>query len=305
VAPLAADAAIAALAARQWGVVSLDDLRACGLSRDAVSIRVRKGWLHPLYRTVFAVGHPNPPHEGRYLAAVKACGPDAVLSHNAAAVTWKLLDDHVPPIHVTVRGGAKRRHRGIKAHRAETLGPGEVTSHRGIPVTSPARTLIDLAAVLPERRLRRAVRRAQAEHLVTLTDLSRAVAAAKGRRGIRKLARILATRPAPTRSELEDRVLDLLLRGDIEHPDVNVPLRLAGRTVIPDFRWPAQRLVLEADGAKWHGDRLSREEDAERQALLEAHGERVVRVTWQQVTAKPAETLARIRAAGAPLSAAA
>ena len=89
----------------------------------------------------------------------------------------------------------------------------------------------------------------------------------------------MATGPAPTRSELEDVVLDLLLRADLEHPDVNVPLTVGGRRVMPDFRWPAQRLVIEADGAAWHDDPTAREDDAERQALLEAHGERVLRVT--------------------------
>jgi hypothetical protein len=116
---------------------------------------------------------------------------------------------------------------------------------------------------------------------------------------MKKLARIVAT-AAPTRSVLEDVVLDLVLRGGLEPPDVNVPLILSGRRVIPDFRWPRARLIVEADGAKWHDNPLAREDDAERQALLEAHGERIVRVTWRQAIERPAETLARLRAAGAP-----
>ena len=122
-----------------------------------------------------------------------------------------------------------------------------------------------------------------------------------GRRpGVGNLARIVATGPAPTRSVLEDVLLDLLLRGGLAHPDVNVPLILAGQRVIPDFRWAEQHLVVEADGAAWHDHKLAREDDAARQALLEAHGERVVRVTWDQAVARPAQTLSRIRAAGAP-----
>ena len=120
------------------------------------------------------------------------------------------------------------------------------------------------------------------------------------RRGAHKHTRIVVTGPAPTRSELEDAVLDLILRGGLAHPDVNAPLVLAGRRVVPDFRWPQQHLVVEADGAAWHDNRLSREDDAERQALLEAHGERVLRVTWKQSITRPRETLSRIRAAGAP-----
>ena len=96
-------------------------------------------------------------------------------------------------------------------------------------------------------------------------------------------------------------MLDLMLRGGLAHPQVNEPLRLSGRRVVPDFRWPEQRLVVEADGAAWHDNQLAREDDAERQALLEAHGERVLRVTWDQAIARRADA-ARIRAAGAPLA---
>jgi very-short-patch-repair endonuclease len=120
------------------------------------------------------------------------------------------------------------------------------------------------------------------------------------RRGAKRLACIVATGPAPTRSELEDAVLDLILRGGLAHPCVNAALILGGRRVVPDFRWPAQRLVIEADGAAWHDSKLAREDDADRQALLEAHGERVLRVTWDQAIARPGQTLTRIRAAGAP-----
>ena len=97
-------------------------------------------------------------------------------------------------------------------------------------------------------------------------------------------------------------MLDLVLSGGLAHPEVNAPLILEGRRVVPDFRWPVERLVVEADGAAWHDQSVAREDDAERQALLEAHGERVVRVTWRQAIARRGETLARIRGAGAPLA---
>jgi len=119
---------------------------------------------------------------------------------------------------------------------------------------------------------------------------------------VRKLARIVATGPVPTRSELEDIVLALMLRGGLERPDVNVPLVVAGRRLVPDFRWPERRLVVEADGAIWHDSKLAREDDADRQALLELYGERVLRVTWEQAIRRPRETLSRMRAAGAPLA---
>jgi hypothetical protein len=291
------DVRVARLAAEQWGVLSLDDLRACGLSRKAVMVRVRNGQLHPLYRGVYAVGDPNPPLEGRFLAAVKACGPGAVLSHFSAAVLYELVrwDDRHPEI----TAPTTRTHRGIRVHRSSMLEVHDTTRRNGILVTTPARTLVDLAATFEHRALRRVVRHAQT-NLVSVRQILETLDRLGPRRGITKLTKILATGPAPTRSELEDAVLDLILAGGLAHPDVNVPITLNGRRLIPDFRWPAQRLVIEADGAAWHDDRLAREDDAERQALLEAHGERVLRVTWSQAIARRAETLARIRAAGAP-----
>lgn len=258
---------------------------------------MRRGRLHRLHRGVYAVGHRSLPLEARFLAAVKACGPGAVLSHFSAAALYELVrwDDRHPEI--TAPTG--RTHSGIRVHRSAMLEARDTTRHKGIPVTTPARTLVDLAATFEPPALRRVVRQAQT-NLTTVRQILETLDRLGPRRGVTKLRRILATGPAPTRSELEDTVLDLILAGGLAHPAVNVPIRLNGRRIIPDFRWPAQHLVIEADGAEWHDNRLAREDDAERQALLEAHGERVIRVTWSQAIARRAETLERIRAAGAP-----
>jgi hypothetical protein len=293
---VAPDILIARLAARQWGVVSLADLRAAGLSANAVAHRVRGGRLHPLHRAVYAVGHPAPPSEGRFLAAVLACGPGAALSHVSAAALWDLVpwDGRRPE----VTAAACRAHPGIRTHRSALLDATDVTRHRGIPVTAPARTLLDVAAALDERALRRAVREAQARYRVTVGQLRAVLDRHAGRRGARALARIVATGPAPTRSELEDVVLDLVLDAGFPHPQVNVPLVVGGRLLVPDFRWPDARVIVEADGAAWHEGSVAREDDAGRQALLERCGERVLRVTWRQAVLRPRETLARIEAAG-------
>ncbi len=291
------DARLARLAAEQWGVVSADDLRRCGLSYKAVEVRVASGRLHVVHRGVYAVGHRNVPLEGRFLAAVKACGPNAVLSHFSAATLYGLV--HWDGRYPEVTAPANRSHRGIRMHRSSLLDVDDVRRHHGIPITTPARTLVDLAATFEYRALRRVVREAQ-RRLITVRQLLDTLNRLGPRRGVTKLAKILATGHAPTRSELEDAVLDLILAGGLEHPHVNRPLTIDGRRVVPDFRWPDQRLVLEADGAAWHDDRLAREDDAERQALLEASGERVVRVTWAQAVGRRAQTLERLRAAGAP-----
>jgi very-short-patch-repair endonuclease len=235
------------------------------------------------------------------LAAVKACGPGAVLSHRSAAELWGFLDRSDRRVEVTVVGGSTREVPDVVVHRTGHSEPRDRSRFEGIPVTAPARTIVDLAAVLGDAELPHAVRRAQGLRRVNTRQLLEAIERLGPRRGSRRLMRVIATGPAPTRSVLEDIVLDLLLAAGFEHPDVNRPLVIDGKTVKPDFRWPTARLVLEADGAAWHDNPVARAADADRQALLESVGERVIRITWKQVSARRPETLARIRAAGAPL----
>jgi predicted transcriptional regulator of viral defense system len=224
------DVRVARLAAREWGVLSTGELRACGLSDHGIAARARRGRLHRVHRGVYAVGHTALTMRGRFLAAVKACGDGAVLSHVSAAVLWDLVpyDDTRPP-DVTATG--PRRIAGINAHR--TRGPLTTVRYDNIPVTTPARTLIDLSSMLPFKPLRRAIREATARKRITPQELPE------------RLKRLMA----PTRSELEDVVLDLITQGGLQPPDVNKPLPSG---YIPDFRWPEQRLILEADGAAWH-----------------------------------------------------
>jgi very-short-patch-repair endonuclease len=293
------DELVSQRAAGEWSVLSLVELAECGLSPDLVKSRVRKGWLHSLHRGVYAVGHAAVPLEGRLLAAVKALGGDAALSHFAAAALWEFVDwDGRHPEVVVPRNGIGHR-KGIRVHCTAVLDPGDVTRHKGIPVTSPARTLVDLAAVVNEKLLRSAVRRALAKRRVSVRHLVATRRRLGRRRGSTRVDRVLRT-AAPTRTELEDVVYDLIVDAGFPRPDVNRPLLLAGRRVIPDFRWPEHRVVVEADGRKWHDNPLARADDAERQALLEAHGERVIRITWAQATAKSRQAVARLEAAGVP-----
>jgi hypothetical protein len=296
------DVMLARLAARQFGVVDVADLRACGVNREAVGHRVRTGRLHPMHRSVYAVGHANPTREGWFLAAVKACGAGAALSHWAAAVLHTIIEWENRLPDVLVLGASRPGHPRINGHRTSYLPRAHVTTVRGIPVTTPERTLLDLAGVMPAHRLRRAVRQAQFLKLTTVGSLAAVLNGPGPRRGRAKLARIIATGAAPTQSELEDAVLDLILRGGFAHPAVNEPLFLDGRRIVPDFRWPQRRVVIEADGPH-HQDPLARADDLERQALLEAHGDRVMRVTWEQTIGRSRATLARIDAAGAPRAA--
>jgi Protein of unknown function (DUF559) len=253
-----------------------------------------------VHRGVYVVGHPALTPDQVWLAAVKACGPTGLLSHFSAAALWRLVawDDRRPE--VTVTTWSRPRHAGIRVHQSRRLERPDWTVRDGIRVTTPARTLLDLAGELPRRWLRRAVREAMAQQRVSVRQLVDVMARGGQRRGSRNLAAVMADGYTPTRSVLEDVVLDLIAAGGFERPDVGKPLVIDGRRFVPDFRWPEQRIILEADGARWHDHKLAREDDAERQAFLEAHGERVIRVTWDDAVTKRRQTQARVHAAGAP-----
>ena len=209
-------------------------------------------------------------------------------------VNW---EDRLPD--VLVLGHNPPRHPRVNGHSTTYLPREHVTHVRGIPVTTAERTLLDLASVLPPKQLRRAVRQAQYLKLTTVRSLVAALHGPGPRRGRKRLARVIGTEAAATQSELEDVVLDLILLGGLAHPLVNAPLFVEGRRIVPDFLWPGQRLVIEADGPH-HDDPFERAADKERQRILEAYGYRVIRVTWEQAVMRPAETLRRFTQAGAP-----
>ena len=291
------DGKVARLASEEWSVLSLEELQACGLSGDMVATRVHRAQFHRLHQGVYLIGDRNVRPEARFLAAVKACGAGAVLSHFSAAALWGMVDWDGRHPEVTVQDTTPRVHAGIRAHRTRFLEAKDVRRYGGIPVTAPARTALDLCSQLPERAARRAVRKGVSDRFLNLRQLLEILDRQPRRPGVRRLRRIVAAGAVPTRTELEDVVLDVILAAGLPRPDVNVPMSLDGRRVIPDFRWPERRLIVEADSRTWHDNKLAREDDAERQALLEAHGERVVRVTWKQAVSSRAQTIERLRMA--------
>jgi very-short-patch-repair endonuclease len=282
------------------GVLSLQELRACGLGDEAVRSWERHGRLHRIHRGVYAVGHAGLTPQALWLAAVKACGPQAALSHHCSLMLFGVLPAEDCRPQVTIPAAAKCTAAGVKVYRTRVLHPDDFRRHGGIRTASPSRALFDVAPATTDVGLRRLMSRARAKRLTHLRVLGQQLDRAAGRPGRARFARVLATGPKPTRSELEDRVLDLIRAGGFAEPDVNMPLRIGGRRVIPDFRSPQLRLCVEADGAQWHDNPQARAEDAERQAPLEATGERVPRVTWEQAVAHIPQTHARLAAAGAP-----
>ncbi|HSD79418.1 MAG TPA: type IV toxin-antitoxin system AbiEi family antitoxin domain-containing protein [Solirubrobacteraceae bacterium] len=290
------DAAIAALAGRQHGVVARAQLADLGLRRRAIGHRLDCGRLHPVHRGVYAVGHRALSRESAWMAAVLAGGPGAVLSHRSAAALWGVRDTSRTRAEVVVPRARRSRAR-LEFHLV-VLPPDEVTVWRGIPVTTPPRTLLDLAAVVPRRQLARAVDEAEVRRLTDRLSLADLVARYPGRRGVGALRRLLDEGRVGltiTRSELEERFLAFLAGAGLPRPAVNVPLQLAGAWVEADCVWHRARLVVELAGYAAHGTRSAFERDRARDRMLQAAGWRVVRITWRQLRDEPRAIAAELR----------
>jgi very-short-patch-repair endonuclease len=275
------DIRVAQIARRQHGVVSSGQLHEIGLSRNAVLERRRAGRLHRVHRGVYAVGHLAPSVKRQWMAAVLALGDGAVLSHRSAAALWNLLPAREGVVDVSLPGrGGRRRRLGIRIHRPLSLEPGELALNRGIPVTTPARTIADLRTAVPAPELRRAIRQADVLGLAAEPNAT----------------------SDRTRSELEHRFLRLCHRHHLPKPAVN--LRIGSMTV--DFCWVEQRLIVETDGYRYHRGRTAFEDDRARDLKLRALGYEVLRLSHRQVfheSAKVGAVLgAALKRAGAPLS---
>lgn len=281
------DAEIARLASRQHGVIATRQLAALGLARGGVARRAQAGRLHRVHRGVYAVGHRVLTVDGKRMAAVLAAGPGAALSHASAASLWEIRPSAAARIDVSVRtAGGRRKRRGLRIHRAASLREDEITEHRGIRVTTPARTLLDLASSLPGRALERALDEAEIRGLYDRRALQAITAAHAGEPGAAALARALghAAGTTPTKSELEEIFLRLCDDHGIERPEVNADV--AGLEV--DFVFADHRLVVEADSWAYHRTRRAFERDRERDAILARAGYRTLRFTHRQLTSKPA-----------------
>jgi len=290
------DRAVSELARRQHGVVGRAQLAALGLSLAEIDGRVRRSRLHRVHQSVYAVGHLALTRNGRFMAAVLACGDGATLSHFSAAVLWRILDDRGQSIHVTAE--KERKCRGAVVHQAPL--EGERLLRFGIVVTTPARTIVDLADVVQRRRtLERAIDEAEYLRL----DWSEA-APRHGRKGSGLLSSVLAVHEpgsTRTRSELEEQFLAFCDRHRFPRPEVNVVIE----GYLCDFVWREQRLVVETDGRRAHGTARARQRDPIRDADLQIAGWRVMRITSVRLFREPdavADQLKRLLkpAPGAP-----
>jgi very-short-patch-repair endonuclease len=286
--------AIAELAAKQRGVITRAQLLELGLTRTTIDNWVKHSRLHPLYRGVFLLGHPRPIAGARQLAAVLASGPGAVLSHLSAAEIWQLLPGREGAVDVTVPGRNPGRKRGIRVHRVRDLDPRDIRKLGGIPITSPARTILDLAADVTPRELEQALAEAYARQLARRSELVSLLARRSPRPGTRALRALLEDgTPALTRSQAEDRLLGLIRAAELPAPETNIRI---GRHEV-DFVWRDQRLIVEVDGFRFHSSRSAFERDRRRDAELGTLGFRVARVTWHQIVDEPVALVARLATA--------
>ena len=288
---MGAGRAIIAIASRQHAVVSLEQLVGASVSRDEVRHRVKQGWLRREHRGVYLVGPLETPHS-RAMAAVLAYGSGALLSHYPAAVLWGLRPPPAHTMHVIVSARGTRSRDGIQAHTAH-LHPKDATRKHGIPVTSPARTLLDLATTASHNDLDRAVNEARVHQLVSDHSLNEQFSRYPRHRGTQSLKQAMRTEPALTRSEAERRALELIRAARLPTPKTNVHIH--GHEV--DLLWRQQRLVVEIDGYAFHSSRRSFERDRRKDRELAAAGYLILRITWRELTDERDAVVATLSAA--------
>ncbi len=296
-----ADRVIGELAGRQHGVVARRQLLDIGFGPRAIGARLERGYLRSIHHGVYAVGHSVLTRHGRWMAAVLACGPGAVLSHRSAAALWGLLDVSAQP--EVIRPGKFRKRRGIVAHFG-AVPADERTVRAGIPVTIVPRTIFDLAGLGMRRETQRTMHEAEVRQLTFGLSIPDLLGRYPQRDGAPLLRELLADDPevrgAPA-NRFEDRFADLLDAHGVPRPRFNPHLNVAGRNFRPDCLWPQDKLIAELDGAQVHRTRKAFESDRERDRVLLTAGYRTMHVTWWQLECEPDELVAALRRLLSPL----
>lgn len=280
------------LAERQHGVVARRQLLEAGLGRGLIQERLRIRLLIPVHRGVYSVGHRRGDLRHRWMAAVLACGDRAVLSHGSAAHLWDLRRSR-GPVEVTRLAGARPR-AGIRLRQTSALAARDLTREGEIPVTTIERTLADIAAELNPTQLERAVVAAARSGRLRWEELRRVIEEGAGRPGVASLRRVAAEVDpvaVEVRSGPEVDFLGLCRKSRLPVPAVNVLVE--GHLV--DFLWPGQRVVVEVDSYRYHGDHPAFERDHRRTLALETAGYAVHRITERMLSGDPAPFLSLVR----------
>lgn len=278
------DAAIAKFAEVQHDVLAWWQLEALGIGRGSIADRLRRKRLHSVHQGVYSPSPRIRPGAGALAAAVLAAGPDAVLARRSAGAHLAIRPNASPRIEVIVPRSLQRRARIVPIH--SRLPADEVRIVDGIPVTTPPRTVLDLAGVLPAHDVEQAMERVEALRLWDPLSLGDLLARYPGRRGTRTLRAILAAEQlgrGVTREELEAAFRAFLSELTLPRPEINVPLTVGDDSFVPDFLWWEQRVIVELDGFDTHGTRRAFERDRRRDRRLQVAGWRTIRVTWRHL----------------------
>jgi predicted transcriptional regulator of viral defense system len=291
---------IGRLAECQNGVVALWQLEALGFTGKTIVKRKATGRLHRIHQTVYSLTPGVMTERGKFMAAVLACGPDAVLSHRSAAYLWGLVDELEEPIDVTAPNRRGRSPDGVAAHRDGSLQPIDKTTLYGIPCTTVARTILDYCGVEPDWEVRKVVAQAEVLRILDRPKLRALLKRSRRRRGVARLRLILDTihpQTKRTRSELERLFLEMCSKRGVPNPEVNVWLPAPdGRRYQADFLWRDSRLIVEADSRRFHDTDSAFVDDRKRQQQLELAGWRVSRCTWEEVEKEPRRLAETVRA---------
>jgi very-short-patch-repair endonuclease len=279
-------------------VVGRRQLLGLGFSEEAIDGRLRTGRLHRLHLGVYAFGHQIVSREGRWLAAVLASSPDAVLSHWSAAALWTIRPNSRSPINVTVPRPS-RSSRAISRHVSQ-LPPDERTVEQGIPVTTVPRTILDLAATESVEVVGNLLRESEYRQLHDRLSLRDLVERYPSRRGVRKVrAALERLKEEPTgrkRSPLEERFAAFLRRHHLPQARFNDWILLGSKRYRVDCHWPGTRQIVELDGWEGHGTRTAFREDRARDRALTVADYTITRLTWNQLDDEPEAIAADLRA---------
>lgn len=294
------DDRIFAIAAAQHGLVSRRQLLAAGIGTNTIDRLAGSAVLHRVHRGVFAVGPDIDIPLADETAALLAVRAGAALSHQTAARLWRMrrLAAGDALIHVTVPGASVGDPDGVLVHRSTILKPPDICVREALPVTSPARVLLDLVSVIGERETERALDRMLVERVGTLGQVRELLTRAGRHAGRALLQDIITayTTSTFTRSEAEERFLALVRRGGLPQPLVNA--KRLGYEI--DFLWPEHSVAVEIDGFAFHSTRDRFEDDRQRDRRLRKAGISVIRITWRQLERQPEAVLVDVAQALAP-----
>jgi very-short-patch-repair endonuclease len=286
------------LASRQQGIVSRGQMRDLGLSDNAISKAMERGWLRPVFHGVFAVGHEHLTVYGRMLAATLACGEGSVVSHGTAAWVYGMRSWRPNEVDVIAPVESGRKIAGIKRRFVPPPVGAEVWRRNGVPLSSPARTIVDCAGNLDGPEIDKLIEGASVAGVLDVPAIDRVLDGPRRRNTKLLLRRLEPWRRYRSgikiRSRMEAKLLPLLTEAALPIPQTNAKLRLGGKTYEVDFLWRAQKLVVETDGGRFHDNPAAGRRDSDRNHAFAEAGFHLPRLGWEDLRDRPAATMREI-----------